>query len=292
MKIGIIGFGYLGNTLAEWHYSQDQLDYLVIRNNNNNEIAKSHFINNVNLYSKINQINFFADINILAVKDSEIETVVNEILQSNIDLSGKIFLHCSGVLGKDCLFKLKEKGAVIAAAHPYQTFWSKNPDCLNNVSWLVDVDSNKIDVFDWIMSTGGKIFELKDSNGNEINRIGYHLSAVISSNYMNLIFYLSKQIAKDSGINPEDFIPEIARTTLENNINNLSGDNEFPLTGPVARGDLNSIKMHIDFLKNENHLLNSYIYLSLATLEIARKTEILSDLNYTEIKEFLLNSIF
>jgi len=62
-------------------------------------------------------------------------------------------------------------------------------------------------------------------------------------------------------------IPPIVKTTLENNLHSLSDEKEMPMTGPFARGDFETIRLHLESLKKEPELLKIFCYLSLAANE-------------------------
>ena len=85
-----------------------------------------------------------------------------------------------------------------------------------------------------------------------------------------------------------EFIPPIAYTTLYN-ASKAYEEGTFPLTGPIARGDLNTILKHIESLNNFPPLKNAYIYFTLATLEIAFSNKIIQKQKFVEFKSFLLN---
>jgi predicted short-subunit dehydrogenase-like oxidoreductase (DUF2520 family) len=286
VKIGIIGFGLLGETLAKAHIKLGNLDYLVIRSREKFDIVNQLPDKNFKLFSNINQIDEFADLNILLVKDDQIEDLANQLSNLSLNFQNKIFIHCSGLLDLSVLIKIAINGGLIACAHPYQTFWSKSDEVLNNVPWLVECNEKFNQIEKWISSLNGRVFNQRAYQDNSIDKTGYHLSAVFVSNFMNLLFYLSKQTSRFAGINPVDFIPEISKTTIENNLKNLSNE-AFTLTGPIARGDLSTLIKHIEFLDNHSEIKNSYIYLTLATLEIAKNSDLISFEKFNEIKEFL-----
>jgi len=122
-------------------------------------------------------------------------------------------------------------------------------------------------------------------------KVLHHLSAVFASNFLSTVLAGAGSLEELSGMNWEDFLPLIIETTRNNNFKSLSKSEKIPLTGPIARADVDTIKLHLKSLRNHTNLLNIYIYLSLATLETAKQYEIINKQKFAEIKEILLSSL-
>jgi predicted short-subunit dehydrogenase-like oxidoreductase (DUF2520 family) len=183
----------------------------------------------------------------------------------------------------------KKYNAIIGTAHPYQTFFYPEISNFNNIGWGISSDKNIDIISDFIKSIGGNPVDISILPNDK--KALYHCSAVVASNFLSSIITLSKNIAFDYGINPQDFLPGIINTTLENNINTISNPEVFPLTGPIARGDSEAIKMHINALKDKEYAMNAYIYFSLATLELALHYNFINEEKYITMRKELLNEI-
>lgn len=95
---------------------------------------------------------------------------------------------------------------------------------------------------------GLTVFELADDR-----RALYHAGAALASNYLVTLYRAAARAFEAAGAPPEALIPLIRRTI----------DNDFELTGPVARGDWATVDAHIDAL--EQHLPDlAPLYRSLA----------------------------
>ena len=101
------------------------------------------------------------------------------------------------------------------------------------------------------------------------------------SNYLNTLAALGRSIAKSAGIDPELFIPPIMKTTLENNF--VSDD--IPLTGPIARADIETLVSHLEALTDYPLNLRSYCLIGLTTADRAYSSEILSKEMYEKINQ-------
>ena len=132
--VGIIGFGKLGSVLA-YHFSGlSELSWIVIKNN-----APKHVLGlSTSILDSIQQIQVIPQLIILAVPDDEIGPCSAQLsmhLKQNTDT---LIIHCSGALGKDILQSCKNKGARIAAIHPFQTFFGQVN--LQGIPWTIDAD--------------------------------------------------------------------------------------------------------------------------------------------------------
>ena len=132
---------------------------------------------------------------------------------------------------------------------------------------------------------GGEAHKIEKSNKKL-----YHISAVAMSNYLNSAIALGKLSSRAAGISPEEFAPVIINTTINNILASDKLENNT-LTGPIARGDLLTIKLHIEELRKHRELLLPYSYMGLATLELANTAGIIDDNFYQECHALLFSEI-
>lgn len=279
MTIGIIGYGQLSKALLSQKYVFDNLLYVVIRDEIKRNIANQKYPN-TKIYSNISEIENFADLNLILTKDSNISEAVSSIINNQFLISVKnpnhIFAHCSGATIIDVLKPLSELGYPVVKAHPYQTFGfynETNTDSLfQNVAWLCEVKqpdikskvdkTNKSKISEYITNINGKTI-WKESITNFDEKY-YHASSIFASNYLNSLIQIVKEFSKLSGIDANTFIYPIMRQTLENNFRIDDDDNDdevvktnFPISGPIARGDLETVKKQIEDIKLLNETTNA-----------------------------------
>ena len=281
-KYAIIGLGKVGLTLARHLYKRGCLGIIVSQSADyyNLSIEFKDIVVKNNIDNQLND----SDIIIIAKADYYIKGTLTE-LKSTCNLSGKIVIHLSGSMGLEQFEGYANTGAITASAHPYQTFYYPDPEILNGVAWGVQTSGAFQLISDIIEGFGGQAIDLSGMSISE--KILYHASAVAISNYMTTITELSKSIANQAGIQADEFIPKIMRTTLENNIRALTESNDIPLTGPIARGDIEVIERHIKALEENKVLQKSYSLIGMATAEIAYKQNILGSYEYQKIIELL-----
>jgi predicted short-subunit dehydrogenase-like oxidoreductase (DUF2520 family) len=116
--------------------------------------------------------------------------------------------------------------------HPLQTFTrARGPEQLDGAFAAVTGESDEArDRGFWLGRTLGlEPFELADSA-----RPLYHAGAAIASNYLVTLHRVAADLLHAAGAPPEGLVPLMRRTI----------DNGFELTGPIERGDWETVEAH------------------------------------------------
>lgn len=290
IKIGIIGYGKLGSVLAEAVSKNYKLLWVIDKSKATREIIYKKFNDRIEILSNISDALTIPDLIILSVNDSNIETLAKNL---TVTLHNKLkdvwVLHCSGVLPVSVLSSCDKRGAKTACIHPFQTFYFPDASILKNIGWTIETKHDPEFLQSFITLLGGKpvLLPIKSKQ----TKVLHHLSAVFASNFLSTILSGAGSLEELSEMNWNDFLPPIIETSKNNNYKSLSNSEKIPLTGPIARADINTIKTHLKALSNHRTLRNTYIYLSLATLETAKHYRIINKQKFAEIKEILLSSL-
>ena len=101
----------------------------------------------------------------------------------------------------------------------------------------------------------------------------YHAAAVFASNFPTVLMCLAEELLRDVGI-----APDVARKALHplfaSAVENLRGGiGASALTGPIVRGDSDTIARHLKALRAHPDALDAYRALSRAALRWVRKAE-------------------
>jgi predicted short-subunit dehydrogenase-like oxidoreductase (DUF2520 family) len=116
--------------------------------------------------------------------------------------------------------------------HPLQTFTrARGPEQLDGAWAAVTAESEEARVAGfWLAETLGlKPFDLADAA-----RPLYHAGAAIASNYLVTLHAVASELFRAAGAPPEALVP-LMRRTIENG---------FELTGPIERGDWETVAAH------------------------------------------------
>lgn len=242
--------------------------------------------NTVQIFNSISEISELPDAVIICTSDALIKQVAFDLANTFRDnLRGKFIIHTAGTYGKNILDDCYNYKAHIIAAHPFQTFYFNDINCLNNIAWGVECNTNlKGIIFNFIEQLNGKPYLL---NKNALkHREFYHSVGVAASNYLATSIYFSKLLAKEIGISSNDFLLPIINQTVKNSLRNLDADTiNFPITGPIVRSDFETLNKHLCSLNNDEVLLNTYLYLGLGLLEVSKINNLIDEINYCKTQQ-------
>ena len=164
---------------------------------------------------------------ILAVPDSAIAEVAQQV-----EL-GRWVAHVSGATPLAALAPHRRRFTV----HPLQTLTLERGAEQLDGAWaaITAETAGARKRARWLAETLGLTpFELADAD-----RTLYHAGAVIGGNFLVTLYRIAARLLTESGAPPEAIVPLMRRTI----------ENDFELTGPIARGDLETVKSHIAVLE-------------------------------------------
>ena len=163
-----------------------------------------------------------AELVILCVPDSAIPGVAR-------DLSvGPWIAHVSGATRLSALEPHSRRFSV----HPLQTFTRARGAEQLDGAWAAvtgESDEARAAGFGLARTLGLRAFELADDA-----RPVYHAGAAIASSYLVTLHEVASELFRAAGAPPEALAPLMRRTI----------DNEFELTGPIERGDWETVEAH------------------------------------------------
>jgi predicted short-subunit dehydrogenase-like oxidoreductase (DUF2520 family) len=164
---------------------------------------------------------------LLCVPDTAIADVAQGLSRQR-RAPGAVVAHVSGATPLAALDPHERRFSI----HPLQTFTrSRGPEQLDG-AWAAltaETDETRAAAL-WLAETLGlRPFELADSA-----RTLYHAGAVFASNYVVTLHRAASLLFESAGAPPEALEPLMRRTI----------ENDFELTGPIARGDWATVEAH------------------------------------------------
>lgn len=209
-----------------------------------------------------------AGVVVLAVSDDALAGCVADLARSAAFVPGRVVLHLSGVLTSDVLAPLGALGARTGSMHPLIAF-SSEPSLVarqfRGATFALEGDIAAVAIADAIVRRlGGSPVTLAP----ELKPL-YHAGAVFASNYLVTLVAVAARLLEDAGIAGEGALAALvplARATLEN----LEASGPVAaLTGPVARGDVATVRRHLMSLRHADAEL--YRAVGRETLKLARR---------------------
>ncbi|MDP7034627.1 MAG: DUF2520 domain-containing protein [Planctomycetota bacterium] len=229
------------------------------------------------------------DIVLLTTPDGVLESIAHSLADLTPPLPPQtVVAHCSGALPASHLSALEEQNIQVGSLHPIQTF-ARPQEAIHQLEgtvWGVEGSSPVCATLSEIVTAlGGIPIQIPPGPGKAL----YHAAAVVTSNYLITLIDLALALGQQAGISREQGLRALlplARTTLSN----LSSLPDAPsaLTGPIARGDQDTIVRHLEAIETSIPDASTlYRALGLATLEIARQKADASSEDLRDIENLL-----
>lgn len=224
-----------------------------------------------------------AEIIILAVPDDQIQNIALH-LQTLSPLSERATLiHFSG-LHPAKIMRHNSSPASLLSMHPLLPFADRQNgfDHLNQCPCTLEGDNPQALALgqELIKAIGGHSFVL-DSDKKPL----YHAAACVASNYLVTLLASARDLLIECGIEPDKAIPlllPLVQASL-NNVKDLGP--EQGLTGPIVRGDMGTVRNHIQTLQNDApELLHLYLKMGEHTAILAGKSGRLGPKSVTEFR--------
>lgn len=198
---------------------------------------------------------------LVTVPDDMIANVALTLTDAGALRPGQIVVHTSGRHGLGVLAPIARAGAVPMALHPAMTFTGTKLDLerLPGCVFGVTADPQSFPVAQQLVAQmGGTFMELP-----EAKRSLYHAGLAHGANHLVTLVTQAMEVLASAGANdPAATLRPLLQAALDNAL--ASGD--AALTGPIVRGDVNTVAAHLDELKQHRPAtIGSYVALAQAT---------------------------
>jgi predicted short-subunit dehydrogenase-like oxidoreductase (DUF2520 family) len=207
-----------------------------------------------------------ADVLWLCVPDAAIAPVTRRLVQrvGARGLKGQIVVHSSGALSSGVLKAAATAGAFVASVHPVMSFPTRTPVSLQGVPFGVEADAAARRIlYAIVRRIGGHPFLIKSGN-----KALYHAVGMLSSPLLVSHLVAAQEAAALAGFSPRQarrLIEPIARATVDNV---FARGPAKSFSGPIARGDVQTIRLHLRALESHPMLARVYRSLALYALEV------------------------
>ena len=266
--IAIVGSGAVASALAIALHRKKFTLTLIGRNIRTVKSLAKKVNGNAVLIGKMTE-KHIAGIVFIAVPDRAIAGVVQTMRKCSESLTTSTIFHLSGVLTSEALRPLKLSGAYVGSFHPMQTFPKGKTARLDNIWIAVEGDRKALQV----SARLAKILHARTFIISKEVKVLYHTAAVFASNYLVTLLSVVEQIAEQIKIPPKS-IWKIYQPIIEQTLHNVMDSSPAKaLTGPITRGDVKTVTMHLQALskKELNHLVPLYSVLGLETARLVKK---------------------
>jgi predicted short-subunit dehydrogenase-like oxidoreductase (DUF2520 family) len=261
LKVGVVGAGRVGAVLAARLRTAGHEIVAVAGESDASRHRIADLLPGLSA-SKPSAVARAADLLLLTVPDDMLPNVVTVLAASGALREGQYVVHTSGRHGLDVLEPARAVGARTVALHPAMTFTG------------TALDLDRLDGCVFGLTAGAaerKLAEavVADLGGRpmwvpEEMRTLYHAGLAHGANHLvTLVTEAMEMLAAAGSDDPAGTLRPLLTAALDNALE--QGD--AALTGPIVRGDLNTVRAHLaDIAASAPQTMGSYVAMARATL--------------------------
>jgi len=213
-----------------------------------------------------------ANVVILCVRDPQLDETIAEVSAAASDgriARGTVILHTSAIAEPTGLNALTQAGFPGGTFHPLVPFSDPEVSAeLLRKGWIgVDGENAAKNVSRRLAGhLGARVLEIPAGK-----KPAYHAAAVISSNFPVVLASVAGHLLHDIGI-PDASAYQAVESLMSGALANMKQSlPDDALTGPIVRGDAETVGKHLRALQGHGAASEVYRALSAAAVEIARK---------------------
>ncbi|MFZ0773659.1 MAG: DUF2520 domain-containing protein [Candidatus Sulfotelmatobacter sp.] len=186
-----------------------------------------------------------------------------ESLKESADWKGRIALHSSGALSSEELVELRRRGAAVASVHPLMTFVRGSRPALAGVPFAIEGDAAAVRMARRIVKNlGGRAYSIRKEE-----KAAYHAWGTFASPLLTALLVTSEHVAAAAGVKRQAakqmMLPMVQQTLA----NYAAFDAAGAFSGPMIRGDIDTVKRHLRTLRTSP--VAQAVYVSLARAALA-----------------------
>jgi len=246
--ISIIGCGKVGTAIAQLASRAGRRVAAVASRNEQAARSAAEVIGRPSAARSIAEAAGAGPLVLLTVKDEAIEPLCNQLAQQGAFGRGAVVGHCCGALSSDILASARDRcGCPTGSMHPLATF----PDVAAAIEGFpgtycfCEGQDAALEVLEELAGDLGGLPVRIDPAG----KVLYHAAAVMACNYLTALLDAAAILCQSAGIDRDTALAALkplAAATVEN-VTKLGPANA--LTGPAARGDLETVRRHLQAMK-------------------------------------------
>jgi predicted short-subunit dehydrogenase-like oxidoreductase (DUF2520 family) len=243
--ITIVGAGNLGTALAvSLHKAGYVIDQVVFRNSGVSRRKGRLLAKRVGAQAvAMARAKIAANLVWLCVPDDAIAKVAR-LLTQKADWKGRVALHSSGALTSDELAVLLRCGAHVASVHPMMTFVVGASPSLAGVPFAIEGDAVAVRASRAIVKElGGRAYAIRRQD-----KVAYHAWGTFASPLLTALLATTEHVAAAAGVNRREAKQRMLPILQQTLANYAALDAAGAFSGPIARGDVETIRRHLHVL--------------------------------------------
>ncbi len=206
---------------------------------------------------------------IIAVPDDAVGRVAAALARSGGDWAGRPVFHTSGLVPSSALGPLARRGARTASLHPVQSFPRKDvpASVFKGITWGIEGGPAGVEAAEEIVrALRGHVLLL-----SEKDKPLYHAACALASNAFVALEWTAAGILRKAGL-AEDAAFAALLPLVQGTLQNVKSlGPEKALTGPILRGDIATVREHLEALRADPGAREIYRAAGRLVLRLAAK---------------------
>ncbi|MDH3251990.1 MAG: DUF2520 domain-containing protein [Ignavibacteria bacterium] len=271
-NIAIVGAGKVGQTLGRILVENGNHVVAVVSRSKASAAAGAKFLQCKTVSTTLDSIPVDVKLVFIATPHAAVATVAEELAQvETLPFSRISVCHASGMLSAEALEPLRLRGAKVFSFHPLQTF-PRDFEPRNivpharGIYYGVDGDGPSLRVARQLAARlDGKTVVIAPDH-----RILYHAACVIASNHLTTMMSVLDEMFRSLRTEEQDFFPVFKPIVMATLSNVEKTSPARALSGPVARGGVETVAGHLEAVRSMTpSLLPYFLSLSRETVRLA-----------------------
>lgn len=285
LTIGVIGAGRVGTVLAAKFRAAGHPITAVSGRSEATRLRVETMLPGVEIAEPA-EVAARSDIVILSVPDDSLIRVAEELAAAGVVREGQVVMHTSGRHGLEALAALTRQGALPIAFHPAMTFTGTDVDLDRSCVFGLTAPERVHGLAELLVAElGGTAMWVP-----EANRALYHAALAHGANHLVTLVSQSMDLLRAAGAaDPAAVLRPLLAAALDNSL--AYGD--AALTGPVVRGDVTTIRAHVDAFSQgqiDATTVDSYLEMARATAHRAEVAGRLSSPDASHVRQVLIEA--
>ncbi len=264
MRIGWIGAGKVGFSLGRY-FAEHGIAVAGYYSRTYASARQAAEFTGTRAYTSMDTLASDCDVIFLTVPDGAIAQVWEQL--KAMQIRDKLVCHCSGVYSSSIFSDIEAYGCSGYSIHPLLAISDKETayrELSNALFTMEGQGAAREALADLLRGCGNRVIYLQEKD-----KPRYHAAAVLASNLVLALAQTAMEELMQCGFSRKDAQQALAPFMQANTAHLSVQSIEDALTGPVERGDAQTVRMHLDTLEGENREI--YLQLSRKALAIAQR---------------------
>lgn len=207
------------------------------------------------------------DLILVCVRDQQIQRVVTWLSRHGLAKTS-VVAHVSGAMSAEALDALRPYCKAVAQCHPFRSIRAAVPTSFEGAHLLASGDEAALGVLRRLARLLGAVLV----DGRAVDLAKYHLGAALLANGGVALLHLARRLLVQSGIESKTAVAMLV-DLQESVLRNIQRSGIDPaLTGPVRRGDIDTVRSHLTVLARLDKVsLDTYHVLARAQIAMVQE---------------------